>query len=98
MRLLKEANADFVYREYTDDPLTTDEIRNALRLLGVRPRDVLRKNDKAYKALSWTGDEADEAIIERMAAHPTLLQRPIVLNNGKAALGRPASNVLNVLD
>ena len=98
MRLLKEADADFTYREYTKEPLTADEVRKTLVMLGVSPRDVLRKNDKAYKALPWTGDEDDDTIIGRMADHPTLLQRPIALKDGKAALGRPASNILQLLD
>ncbi len=98
MRLLKEADADFTYREYTKEPLTADEVRTTLAMLGVSPRDVLRKNDKAYKALSWIGDEDDDTIIGRMADHPTLLQRPIAIKDGKAALGRPASNILQLLD
>ena len=98
MRLLKDADAEFTYREYTVEPLTADEVRDALNLLGMRPREVLRKNDKAYKALNWTGDEDDDAIIQRMAEHPTLLQRPIALKDGRAALGRPAANILSLLD
>ena len=98
MRLLKEADAEFTYREYTKEPLTADEVRPTLAMLGVSPRDVLRKNDKAYKALSWIGDEDDDTIIGRMADHPTLLQRPIAIKDGKAALGRPASNILQLLD
>ena len=97
MRLLKEADAEFTYREYTKEPLTADEVRETLAMLGVSPRDVLRKNDKAYKALSWSGDEEDAEIISRMAEHPTLLQRPIALKDGKAVLGRPASNVLELV-
>ncbi|MEC8023141.1 MAG: ArsC/Spx/MgsR family protein [Myxococcota bacterium] len=44
------------------------------------------------------GDEDDDTIIGRMADHPTLLQRPIAIKDGKAALGRPASNILQLLD
>jgi len=92
--LLKEKNVEFRYREYTEDPLSQKEIKQVLGLLGMGPRDVLRKNDKAYKAAGLTGDESDAALIRAMATHPTLLQRPIGVLGKKAALGRPPENIL----
>lgn len=97
MRLLNEAGAEFEYREYSKDPLTAAEIRATLGRLGVGPRDVLRKNDKAYKALAWSGDESDDLLVARMAEHPTLLQRPILDDGEQAVLGRPAARVLELL-
>lgn len=97
MRLLDAADAEYTYREYTKAPLSEAEIRDTLALLGVGPRDVLRKNDKAYKALEWTGEESDDDVIARMAEHPTLLQRPIAIVGDRAVVGRPAAKVLDVL-
>lgn len=96
MRLLKDAGVEYRYREYTQEPLSADEIRSTLSLLGVGARSLLRKNDKAYKALDWSGEESDEAIIERMAEHPTLLQRPIAISGKKAVVGRPPARVLEL--
>jgi arsenate reductase len=58
--------------------------------------DVLRRNDKAYRALDLTGDEDDARWIELMAEHPTLLQRPIGVLGERAALGRPPEALLTL--
>ena len=95
--MLKEHNVETTYREYTEDPLTEEEIREIVALLGTPPKALLRKNDKAYKELGLTGDEGDDALMALMAQHPTLLQRPIGLLNGKAVVGRPHERLLELL-
>ena len=94
--MLDEKNIPYRYREYTEEPLTQAEIKKVLGFLGMGPRDVLRKNDKAYKENSLTGDETDAQLIKLMAAHPTLLQRPIGIKGDRAALGRPPENLLTL--
>lgn len=98
--MLDEAGVEYRYREYTQEPLSADEIRDVLGKLGVGPKAVLRKNDKAYKENGLTGQESDDALIGLMAEHPTLLQRPIGVQIGvkgaKAALGRPVENLLDL--
>ena len=94
--LLTEKGIDFTYREYTQDPLTAGEIREVLSQLGMGARDMLRTRD-ANKA-GLTGDEDDDTLIALMAENPRLLQRPIGVLNGKAALGRPPENLLALLD
>lgn len=96
--MLNERDADYEYREYTEDPLSAKEIKDVLKKLGVGPRDVLRKNDKAYKEGGFTGEESDAALIRAMAEHPTLLQRPILVDGARAALGRPPEQLLELLD
>lgn len=92
--MLTQRGVDFHYREYTKDPLTGDELRKVLGMLGVGPKQVLRTNDKAYKELGLTGDESEDELIAHMVAHPTLLQRPIGVAGGRAVLGRPPENLL----
>ncbi len=94
--MLKERKVDFQYRDYKREPLSEREIRNLLRLLGVGPTEVLRRNDKAFKALSLTGTESDAKLIGLMAKHPTLLQRPIGIREGRAVLGRPPEALLRL--
>lgn len=96
--LLEEKEIAFHYREYTRETLSEAEIRQLLDLLGLRPRDVLRKHDKAYKALALTGDEPEATLIRHLAAHPTLLQRPIGLAGGRAVIGRPPENLLSLIE
>ena len=69
-----------------------------LECLGVGPRAVLRKRDKAYREQGLTGDETDEQLIALMAAHPTLLERPIGLAGERAVLGRPPERLLGLID
>ena len=95
--MLNDNDIEFKYREYTQEPLTQAEIKRILKMLGVGPKDVLRKNDKAYKELGLTGGESDAALIKHMAANPTLLQRPIGVLDGKAAVGRPPENLLELV-
>lgn len=94
--MLEEHGVAYRYREYTQEPLSRDEIAHALSLLGVGPKAVLRKNDKAYKENGLTGKEEDDALIDLMAEFPTLLQRPIGIKGKTAVIGRPIENLLEL--
>lgn len=95
--MLRENGVEFTYREYRKEPLTEAEIRDVLSRLGVGPQAILRKRDKAYAALGLTGSESDDALIGHMANHPTLVQRPIGLHDGRAAIGRPVETLLELV-
>jgi len=95
--LLEGRGIPYRYREYRKEPLSAVEISGVLELLDVGVRDVLRRNDKAYRELGLSGDEDEQTLIELMTEHPTLLQRPIALLDGRAALGRPVENLLALL-
>ena len=95
--MLKDRGVPYRYREYTQDPLSAAELQNVFEQLGLRPKDLLRKNDRAYKELRLTGKEDDTALIGHMAEHPTLLQRPIAVLRGRAVVGRPAEKILDLL-
>jgi arsenate reductase len=90
--LLNEKGIEYHYREYTREPLSEAEIRDVLRKLGLRPRDVLRKND-----LGFTGGEPENDLIAAMALHPTLLQRPIGVAGDRAVIGRPPERLLELV-
>lgn len=94
--MLDEHDVPYRYREYTREPLSAAEIRRVLKRLGVGPKAVLRKNDRAFKELGLTGDEDDRALVAHMAEHPTLLQRPIGVLGQRAAVGRPPSALLEL--
>ena len=93
--MLNERNVEFVYREYTKEPLTTVELRSVLDKLGVSPREVLRSRDAKKHGL--TGEESDEDLIERMSEFPRLLQRPILVDGDRAVVGRPVEQLLDLL-
>ncbi len=94
--MLDEKGIAYHYREYTREPLSAAEIRQVLRKLGLGPKAVLRKGDKAFRQLDLTGREPDEDLIRRMSEHPTLLQRPIGVAGDRAVIGRPVENLLSL--
>lgn len=96
--MLKEHGVEYRYREYTEQPLSKAEIERVLGMLDVEPREVLRKNDRAYKELGLTGQEPAKQLVKLMAEHPTLLQRPIAVSGNEAVVGRPVENILGLLD
>jgi len=95
--LLDEKSIPYRYRDYVKDPLSEAEIRDVLKLLGLRPKDVLRTKDPAVQELGLTGDEPDAQLITAMARHPTLLQRPIGVEGKRAVVGRPPERLLELV-
>lgn len=94
--MLDGEGISYRYRDYVREPLSEDEVRRVLGLLGVGPREVLRKNDRAYREAGLDGSEDDDLLIALMAEHPTLLQRPIGVVDGRAVLGRPPERLLEL--
>ena len=94
--MLDEKGIEYRYRDYVKNPLTEAEIRDVLRRLDLRPKDVLRTKDPAFKELGLTGQEPDDRLIREMANHPTLLQRPIGVKGKKAVVGRPPERLLEL--
>ena len=90
LRLLKERGADFEVINYFETPLTEADLRALLRKLGLRARDILRKDEPVAKELGiGKKDFSDKKLIALMAKHPDLIQRPIVVRGDKAVMGRP---------
>ena len=83
-------------RLYQDSATTETEIREVLNLLGISAADLVRKTEALFKELNLK-DADDATLIAAMAANPKLIERPVVLANGKAALGRPPESVLEIL-
>ena len=84
--------------EYLKTPPDAATLDRILTLLGLEPRELMRKNEAEYAAngLDDTGQSRD-ALIAAMIANPILIERPIVLAQGKAALGRPPNSALAIL-
>jgi len=84
--------------EYLKAPPSTDDLRQVLDKLGMAPRDLMRRKEAAYKEQGLDDAGLDNAaLIQAMHDHPILIERPVVLANGKAALGRPPEQVLEIL-
>ena len=96
--LLKENKIDYRYREYTKEPLDIKEIKELLKKLDVKPKEIFIKNGKMNRKLGLSGEEPDAVLIRAIAQHPTLLKRPIGVSGDKAVLARPIEKLLELAD
>jgi arsenate reductase (glutaredoxin) len=93
--LLTERGIDFDTVEYHVEGLTEPQIRELLAKAGISAGEALRMREEGAAELAAAGDE--DAIVAAMAQRPELLQRPIVVNGGRAVLARPVERVLEIL-
>jgi len=96
LALLEERGIEPEIIEYLVTPPSAEELKTILGLLGKSPRDILRKKEAKEVGLDDPTLD-DDALIAGIAANPIVLERPIVLNDGKAALGRSPESVLDIL-
>ena len=83
---------------YLEDVPAAEDIQDALRMLGMKPMNLIRKSEAEFKEHFAGADElTDEQLIDLMRLYPKVIERPIVVNKGKAVIGRPPENVLEVL-
>jgi len=95
LELLRKRGIEPNIIEYLKTPPTAPEIKRILQMLDIPARELLRV--KEAKAVGLTKEMSDEQIIAGMAKHPIAIERPIAISGKRAALGRPAENVLEVL-
>ena len=98
LQLLRDNGIEPEIVLYLDTPPSAEQLKEILRLLGRSPRELMRTREPEYSELGLADpDLGDDALIAVMAARPRLIERPVVLANGKAALGRPPEAVLEIL-
>jgi len=83
---------------YLQTPPSVATLRDLVAKLGVRPIELVRKKEQAYKALNLADHvDDDDVILQAMADHPVLIERPIVVKGAAARLGRPPEQVVEIL-
>lgn len=97
LKLLEAQGITPDVRLYLEDAPDEATLREVAVLLGKRPVEMMRVKEALFKELSLNKDDSDDTLFAAMASHPKLIERPIVLNNGKAAMGRPPESVLGIL-
>ena len=98
LQLIKEQGIEPEIIVYLKTPPSAEELNDILQKLGMEPRDLIRKKEAEYKANGLDEETLDrQALINGMINHPILIERPIVLANDKAAIGRPPEAVLTIL-
>ena len=95
---LKESGVDFDAVDYYLDPIPAAKLKELLRKMGMKPRELLRTKEAVYKELKLAERElSDNELIDLMVEHPDLIQRPIVEKGTRAILARPPERLKEIL-
>ena len=97
LKLLIEKGEKPEIIEYLTNIPTHEELKQLIDLLGISPLQLIRKGEDIFKAEYKGKQLTDKEWVDVMISNPKLIERPIVVKNGKAALGRPPENVLEIL-
>lgn len=83
---------------YLEESPSVNELKSLARMLGVGPKEFIRKKEAVFRELNLDAQSVDDdQLFNAMAAHPILIERPIVVNGDRAAIGRPPENVLKII-
>jgi len=97
LALLEEKKEDLNIVKYLETPFTEDELKNVIQLLRISPIDLVRKNEAIWKENFKDKEIIDEELISIMCQNPKLIERPIVIKDSKAVIGRPPEKVIDIL-
>ena len=91
---MRDNNINFTVIEYLKEPINHDELHNICQILTIRQIQLVRTNDKYFKALNVNINSMNnDEILELLVNHPKILERPIIVKNNDAVIGRPPENV-----
>ena len=94
---LKDRNINPEIIEYMNSKLNEEEIKSILKLLNYKAIDLIRKNESIYKEKIKGNSLSENELIKWMVREPKLIERPILINDDKATIGRPSENFLEVI-
>jgi len=97
LAILTDAKVNFEIIEYLKTPLSEKEIKDIITKLNMEPIDLVRKGEAIWKENFKGKDLSNNQIIKAMADNPKLIERPIVIHNDKAVLGRPSEKIITLL-
>ena len=97
LQLLEDKNEDLNIVKYLENPPSKEELKDIIKLLALEPIALVRKNEQIWKDQFKGKELTQEEVIDAMIDNPKLIERPIVVKNNKATIGRPPENVLSIL-
>ncbi|RNC86323.1 MAG: arsenate reductase (glutaredoxin) [Winogradskyella sp.] len=97
LAVLEASKQPFEIIKYLDDKLNKQQLTEIINKLGIAPIALVRKNESIWKNDFKGKNLNDDAIIEAMVINPKLIERPIIIHNDKAVIGRPAEAIQNIL-
>lgn len=97
LQIVEESGKDFQVIDYMKEKVSVQKLKALISILNIQPIDLVRKNETIWKE-NFKGKElTDQEILDAMSEFPNLIERPIVINNGKAVIGRPPSLIKDIL-
>ena len=99
VKILEEKKLTFKIKDYVKEGLDSNELINISKYLNLKPIDFIRKSDKDFKQLNLSNEDLnnDNLMIEKIIEYPKILQRPIIIKNQKAIIGRPPECIFEIL-
>jgi len=97
LEILENSGKPFEIVKYLEEVPSEEALAEIISMLGIAPIDLVRKNEKIWKDEFKGKDLSDTAIITAMVNHPKLIERPIVINNKKAVVGRPPDTIKEII-
>ena len=95
--ILEKSGKEFEIVKYLEAVPSEKELTDIINLLGITPIQLVRKTEKIWKEEFKGKELSDEEIIKAMVENPKLIERPIVINNNKAVIGRPPEDILTII-
>lgn len=97
LALIEEKGENFIVKEYLKTPPTKEELKQIVDLLEIKPLDLIRKGEAEFKENFKGKDLSDDEWLNAMVSYPKLIERPIVIYENKAVIGRPPEKVLDII-
>ncbi len=97
LAILEASGKPFKVVDYLKQPLNVQELTTLIQVLDIAPMDLVRKNESIWKEQFKGKNLSNQEIIATMVANPKLIERPIVVNNARAVIGRPPENIHAIL-
>ena len=97
LSVIEETGKPFEIIKYLDNPLTESELTELIKKLNITPIDLVRQKEKIWIEQFKGKNLSDSALIQAMATYPILIERPIVINENMAVIGRPPQKIIDFL-
>jgi len=97
LSIIKENNYEHNIVKYLETAPDEAQIKTILRMLGITPRELMRTKEDIYKEMKLKEESSDDALISAMVKNPKLIERPIIIKDGHAIIGRPTQRIAEFL-
>ena len=96
LEYIKDKNINHIIKLYLQEDITEKEIKDIVKMLGIKPIELVRQHEEDFKSYR-NKDLSDEEVFNLLIKYPKIIERPIVVSNNKAILGRPPEKVLDII-